>query len=73
MKDINMNGLVIQDKFENDEIDIYTEEGMERYLDEDSITPLEQGFMIGYLGAWKCSILIFSRENLWNGTNTSQE
>ena len=36
---------------EEDELDIYTEEGIENYVDDDSITPSEQGFMTGYLGA----------------------
>jgi len=34
-----------------DELDIYTEEGIEEYVDDDSISPTEQGFMQGYLGA----------------------
>jgi hypothetical protein len=34
-----------------DELDIYTEGGIEEYVDDDSITPSEQGFMQGYLGA----------------------
>ena len=33
------------------ELDIYTEEGIDEYIDDDSITPAEQGFMKGYLGA----------------------
>ena len=32
-------------------MDIYTEEGMERYLEEDSISASEEGFMKGYMGA----------------------
>ena len=32
-------------------LDIYTEEGMESYLEEDSISASEEGFMKGYLGA----------------------
>ena len=36
---------------EEEELDIYTEEGMETFLDDDSISPSEQGFMSGYLGA----------------------
>lgn len=39
----------VQDKEE--EMDIYTEEGIDEYVDDDSITPSEQGFMKGYLGA----------------------
>ena len=38
-----------------DDLDIYTEEGIDEYVDDDSISPTEQGFMQGYLGAWKCS------------------
>jgi hypothetical protein len=34
-----------------EELDIYTEEGIEEFVDDDSITPSEQGFMQGYLGA----------------------
>ena len=34
-----------------EEFDIYTEEGMENYVDDDGITPAEQGFMKGYLDA----------------------
>ena len=39
----------VQDKEE--ELDIYTEEGIDEYVDDDSISPTEQGFMKGYLGA----------------------
>jgi len=35
----------------DDDLDIYTEEGIEEYVDDDSISPEEQGFMRGYLGA----------------------
>ena len=31
--------------------DIYTEEGIENYVDEDEISTIEQGFMLGYLEA----------------------
>ena len=31
--------------------DIYTEEGIENYVDEDEISTMEQGFMLGYLEA----------------------
>ena len=31
--------------------DIYSEEGIENYADDDSISPTEEGFMMGYLGA----------------------
>ena len=34
-----------------EELDIYTEEGIDEYMDDDSISPSEQGFMKGYLGA----------------------
>jgi len=34
-----------------EEFDIYTEEGIENYVDDDSITATEQAFMLGYLGA----------------------
>jgi len=39
----------VRDKEE--ELDIYTEEGIDEYVDDDSISPTEQGFMKGYLGA----------------------
>lgn len=48
-----------------EELDIYTEKGMENYVDDDMISDSEEGFMIGYLGAWKC--LIFVKRILWNG------
>ncbi len=34
-----------------EELDIYTEEGIDEYADDDGISPSEQGFMKGYLGA----------------------
>ena len=34
-----------------EELDIYTEEGMENYVDDDGISASEEGFMQGYLGA----------------------
>ena len=34
-----------------EEHDIYTEEGIENYVDDDTITASEQGFMLGYLDA----------------------
>jgi hypothetical protein len=34
-----------------DELDIYTEEGINESIDDDAISNTEQGFMIGYLGA----------------------
>ena len=42
----------IKDEFEfvKDE-DIYTEEGIDNYIDDDLISPSEQGFMMGYLYA----------------------
>jgi hypothetical protein len=33
-----------------EELDIYTEEGIEDYAESDEISPAEQGFMQGYLG-----------------------
>ena len=33
------------------ELDIYTEEGIDESMDDDKISPSEQGFMKGYLGA----------------------
>ena len=41
----------IEETKEEEELDIYTEEGMESYLEEDSISASEEGFMKGYLGA----------------------
>ena len=35
----------------DDDLDIYTEEGMENFVDDDAISASEQGFMSGYLGA----------------------
>ena len=32
-----------------EELDIYTEEGIEEYIDDDSISASEEGFMKGYL------------------------
>ena len=44
--------LVVEDTQEKEEeLDIYTEQGIDEYMDDDSITPSEQGFMKGYLGA----------------------
>jgi len=49
--------LELQEQFTIEEIekleefDIYTEEGIDEYVDYDSISPTEQGFMKGYLGA----------------------
>ena len=34
-----------------EELDIYTEEGIENYVDDDGISASEEGFMVGYLGA----------------------
>tara|TARA_B100001971_G_C18088304_1_gene482098 strand:+ start:398 stop:613 length:216 start_codon:yes stop_codon:yes gene_type:complete len=39
----------VQNKEE--ELDIYTEEGIEDCAENDEISPSEQGFMQGYLGA----------------------
>ena len=36
---------------DSEELDIYTEEGMESYLEEDSISASEEGFMKGYMDA----------------------
>ncbi len=44
--------LPVEENIEiKEELDIYTEEGIDEYVDDDSITPSEQGFMKGYLGA----------------------
>ncbi len=40
---------MIEENFEDK--DIYTEEGIENYVDEDEISTIEQGFMLGYLEA----------------------
>lgn len=49
--------LPIEETYDKEEeLDIYTEEGIEEYIDDDSISASEEGFMIGYLGAWECSI-----------------
>ena len=32
-------------------VKIYTEEGIENFIDEDEISSMEQGFMLGYLEA----------------------
>lgn len=34
-----------------EELDIYTEEGIETYIDDDTITASEEGFMLGYLSS----------------------
>lgn len=39
----------MEDSFEDK--DIYTEIGIENYMDDDEISSTEQGFMIGYLDA----------------------
>ncbi len=42
----------MEEEFEiQEEPDIYTEEGIENYVDDDSISASEEGFMLGYLGA----------------------
>jgi hypothetical protein len=44
--------LVNEEKTDKeDELDIYTEEGINESVDDDAISPIEQGFMMGYLGA----------------------
>ena len=45
----------------------YDEERLDELVDDDSISPTEEAFMLGYLEAWKCSI--FLKENSWNGKN----
>lgn len=40
----------IEESKDSEELDIYTEEGMESYMDDDGISPSEEGFMVGYLG-----------------------
>ncbi len=50
-----------------EELDIYTEQGIEEYVDEDSISSMEQGFMIGYLSAWKCLSFLALKNILWSG------
>lgn len=34
-----------------DEKDIYTQEGVENYFENDELSNGEEGFMVGYLGA----------------------
>ena len=41
----------VEELNELEEMDIYTEEGIDEYVEDDSISPTEQGFMKGYLGA----------------------
>jgi len=41
----------VEELNESEEMDIYTEDGIEEFVEDDGITPTEQGFMIGYLGA----------------------
>ncbi|MBU0471715.1 MAG: hypothetical protein KKF65_03760 [Nanoarchaeota archaeon] len=44
--------LPMEETFDKEEeLDIYTEEGMENYVDDDGISASEEGFMQGYLGA----------------------
>ena len=51
-EDIELQLLETNDALEkDDDLDIYTEEGIDNYIDDDSITPTEQGFMVGYLNA----------------------
>lgn len=38
-----------EEKFEDQ--DIYTEEGIEEYSEDDVISPFEEGFMLGYLAS----------------------
>lgn len=49
-KELSFNPEENEEKTEGDEeFDIYTEEGMETYVDDDGISSTEEGFMIGYL------------------------
>jgi len=51
-KELLQTELEVEETQEKDEeLDIYTEQGIAEYVDDDSITPSEQGFMKGYLGA----------------------
>ena len=43
--------LIVEENIESDDLDIYTEDGIENFIDDDGISPLEEGFMKGYLGA----------------------
>ena len=44
--------LPVEENIETEEeLDIYTQEGIDEYVDDDGISPSEQGFMKGYLGA----------------------
>tara|TARA_Y100000310_G_scaffold343975_1_gene454322 strand:+ start:3971 stop:4144 length:174 start_codon:yes stop_codon:yes gene_type:complete len=42
--------IIEEVKDKEEELDIYTEEGIEDYAESDEISPAEQGFMQGYLG-----------------------
>lgn len=33
----------------SDDKDIYTEEGIQNFMDDDELSVMEQGFMVGYL------------------------
>ncbi|MBI2523007.1 hypothetical protein HYW19_01330 [Candidatus Woesearchaeota archaeon] len=51
-EELVQTALPFEENFETEEEqDIYTEEGIDGYMDDDSISPSEQGFMKGYLGA----------------------
>jgi hypothetical protein len=50
-EELEMQNPEIADLPEQEELDIYTKEGIEGFVDDDSISPSEQGFMMGYLGA----------------------
>ena len=43
--------LIVEENIESDDLDIYTEDGIENFVDDDGISPSEEGFMQGYLGA----------------------
>ena len=47
-----------------EELDIYTEDGIDEYMDDDSISPSEEGFMSGYLNSWTFGLVIASRKHL---------
>ena len=51
-EELLQEALPVEENIEiEEELDIYTEEGIDEYVDDDSITAGEQGFMKGYLGA----------------------
>ena len=51
-EELLQTALPVEENFETEEeLDIYTEGGIDEYVDDDAISPSEQGFMKGYLGA----------------------